>query len=52
MELVNLRKQKRPAGSLTWGAYQIADNAVGTWLYTPLGSTASAISALGERAGC
>ena len=45
-----LRKRKRPAGSMQWGAYETAADAAGTWLYTPQGSTVSGKSTGGEPA--
>jgi hypothetical protein len=40
---------QRPAGLMTWGAYQVADDDLGTWLCAPLGSTVGGINSAGER---
>lgn len=38
MEAVKIRKIKRPDGVGVWGAYFVADDEHGSWLYTPRGS--------------
>ncbi|CAN5560739.1 hypothetical protein BH10ACT10_BH10ACT10_17350 [soil metagenome] len=38
MDVVELRKVKRPVGVGTWQAYVLGQDVYGTWLYTPPGS--------------
>lgn len=38
MDVVFVKKLKRPVGSGVWGAYVLATDEFGTWLHTPAGS--------------
>jgi hypothetical protein len=38
LDLVFIRKQKRPDSSGFWGAYKTGEDAFGVWLFTPRGS--------------
>jgi hypothetical protein len=38
VQSVRIRKQKRPSGQMTWQAYVLAADELGTWLYSPQGT--------------
>lgn len=38
MEIVTIRKRKRPAGTGVWSGYSLAEDEAGLWVYTPAGS--------------
>jgi hypothetical protein len=45
---VIIRKQKRPSGSLTWGAHEVGADDRARWLFTPEGSTCTGVGRAGE----